>query len=540
MVIGDYIHFHYENYLRYGNTKNTSQGNVLGQLNHAFQKQRQQLYALVQNKKRLNDKEAIRKQLEKSLNFFFARTADEYLSYGYSVEEAENLQKLIMATLQKKIGGADIYIDPNTLAAYATGSKTYAESFAALVSKYASNPLGGKSQNKTTYQAVIERLETLIEMRKTLAKDSNKFNNFFNKLQAFESQYNKSMEKILEDLRQEQMLLADQGKQNYYYYLTDNDRGFLAGIQDLFVSVRQRSLNTVQGDIGEHMAVITQVLQEKIAEGALDIMTDVNEYFANTNLIVDIFKTVDVRVKGRDSSAKGVRAGAIINKRGGRTGSEFATIGDIEIEKKYTPDKVDIQLKLPTNELINASVKNVRLGSNMTNAIHILRGTSILKLVQDYPEFTNHYLNITANNRWRSSLEDINFIEPDKGTLYKAHRMMKLAIGLHALAGGVWGLTKEGVYKHSDIGEVFVVNNVSSPGYKVYFMDDILRAIEKDIDLLDIKNFNKVKEWNNIWIDYDAAKGAGGFVLGYKRAARILEELHAFHLEVSVSPKVLV
>ena len=46
--------------------------------------------------------------------------------------------------------------------------------------------------------------------------------------------------------------------------------------------------------------------------------------------------------------------------------------------------------------------------------------------------------------------------------------------------------------------------------------------------------------WQAIWIDYDAAKGAGGFVLGYKRAARILEELHAFHLEVSVSPKVLV
>jgi hypothetical protein len=40
------------------------------------------------------------------------------------------------------------------------------------------------------------------------------------------------------------------------------------------------------------------------------------------------------------------------------------------------------------------SVKNYFEGANV---IHLLKGTSLIKYLQLYPEFGNHYLNITAN-----------------------------------------------------------------------------------------------------------------------------------------------
>ena len=33
----------------------------------------------------------------------------------------------------------------------------------------------------------------------------------------------------------------------------------------------------------------------------------------------------------------------------------------------------------------------------LNNVIHLLKGTSVIKYLQLYPEFGNHYLNITAN-----------------------------------------------------------------------------------------------------------------------------------------------
>jgi hypothetical protein len=102
-----------------------------------------------------------------------------------------------------------------------------------------------------------------------------------------------------------------------------------------------------------------------------------------------------------------------------------AKIDGVDVKTSFTQDKVDIMVSVADDKLMNASVKNVNLFSGEN--IHVHSGRSILEMMQDYPKFSNHYLNLTIHDPFMNNIP--------RDLIDKAHKTLKLTIALHALTG---------------------------------------------------------------------------------------------------------
>ena len=75
----------------------------------------------------------------------------------------------------------------------------------------------------------------------------------------------------------------------------------------------------------------------------------------------------------------------------------YGATGNMKI--KSTQDKVDLNISFDgMKNPMTATLKSYRANAE---TIHIHSGTSLLKFLQNYVAFTNHYLNLTINNRAR-------------------------------------------------------------------------------------------------------------------------------------------
>ena len=301
-------------------------------------------------------------------------------------------------------------------------------------------------------------------------------------------------------------------------------------MQSILDSAKQKVSQDIQGLVGEYIPAITEeVLQAAIAAGVTNSLADLKKWAQNFTIGKDILSN---KVVGNVRSNKVVPANTIIRQKG-FAGQDVATLHDIKLESNWTQDKVDIVLTLPGDEKINASVKNVHLNSNTW--IHILSGTSLLKMLVDYPEFANHYLNITADlGRGRRGPDQ----RPSANLIKNAHDAIRLTIGLHSLVGGMWADRGGGNIGKTDTAELFVVNNANIGKYQVYFISDMMKALYQDIDLLKIQDFGRVG-WTNIYKEDFQNGDTPNYKNAYARIAMILMQLHKQHLEVSISSKIL-
>ena len=228
---------------------------------------------------------------------------------------------------------------------------------------------------------------------------------------------------------------------------------------------------------------------------------------------------------GHQKSQKGISSSLVW---GGNSGESFITkFGNVNISKSYTQDKVDVKVEMFDNNQINASVKNVNLSNNRNVNIH--SGTSILKFLQMYPEFANHYLNVTAvNNASRNRPAQL---------LQEAHNTLKYTLALHALAGGMIGKNKSGQVGTSELSELFVVNDSSKGRFKVYFISDIINNLENKLDLLDAGDLNNLKIYKNEFVRDEAKRP---YQNAFARISKILQEVHTEQIKLSINPKVLV
>ena len=234
------------------------------------------------------------------------------------------------------------------------------------------------------------------------------------------------------------------------------------------------------------------------------------------------------RVIGDKRSYKTISRDKVIHKAENPTGTLESIIGPLSARTSYTQDKVDIVLTLPEGGVINASAKNI---NRYANSIHILRGSSSLNFLQDYPVFANHYLNIVSTHE--------DGLSPSGYALDAAHDIMKLTIALHALTGGVWGMDKDKTkFSKSDSAEIFVINRSGGGqkgNFKIYFMSDILNKVANNLDLIEIKGY-KTGSYNNSRMPPEDAPNIKS---AYARIAALLAELHKQQLEITISTKAL-
>ena len=284
----------------------------------------------------------------------------------------------------------------------------------------------------------------------------------------------------------------------------------------------------ITGLLGEYASAVMPAAYEAALQGTLD-------EFIEKNLV----NTIKQNYMGKDRSAKvimddlvyGARRGSRQNKDKGLT--SWNAIGKYgqQIDFTYTQNKADISLALSGNRKVLGSVKNYFEGANV---IHLLKGTSLIKYLQLYPEFGNHYLNITAN-KGRQPNE-----RAPRSEVTKMHRGMLIALGAHSLAGGLYGAAQgSNVVQRYKSADVLIINKRSKSGgqFTVYDISSLIDNIEKSLEFSGGMDLNTPQEWSNKFLHTQAMRLTSGpqrFRTAYARCINILSQLHAVQLSVSL------
>lgn len=515
MKIGNYIHYRYEHYLRsglsiYGDSPPSPQT--------VFAAQRQKLLKDVLNRRADKEKANIKFSLEQQLNFFFDPQAIGTVQFGYTPQESQALQDKIISLCQEALGNLSVAdIDWTTLKVKSNGIKNIGIGRGELYEEFRKireTRLGREGQGATTAVALSRRLKALMDLRDSLGNDVEDGSldaQFITKMNKFQQDY----ESIVRDLIQISDGANKQtslGLSKKKIAITDKNANFIKELQELIDDTKQMTIQQINGLLGEYIPVLTQAVLSNVASKGLE------ETLENLSFSQELL----IPVWGGQKSHKGLVSSNVITKRKNISDlSVETTILDIPIKVGNTFDKIDIQLQVPDSTPINASVKNIRNRSK----IEILDGRSSLEFLQSYPEFANHYLNITAMHPY----------DPDT-YVQQAHDTMKLTIALHALAGGSWAKAGNGnVFATNPMAEIFILNRHGH--FEVYFMSDILENVANNLDLIDIqgfRNFNSVHRWENEYVGQTPMIKAA-----YRRIANLLAQLHTQQLKVSIKTAAL-
>lgn len=541
MKVGDYIHYHKENYLKYGLSVDKPQS-----VDPISVLQGQKAEILRSMPFRFDSsKQTIKQQLENEMNYFFQ--LEQGKVEGWNEQDAQQLQQLMeeicetaASQLDSKLSFNNVDIDWSTL--NVTGgqnsislSSDAKKTFAALRKSATFN----NQQTKTYVTAVMKRINELISARDALVNSSLKTQTvnatFIAAMGVIEKKYD-GLVNYVNSYVTANTRINKKGKVIYTPEEIKIGKGsqmqsFLLDLQMLVDMTKQVVVTDVKGALGETVPALSQIVAQESVGRNLDEL--VSLIGGNKQYYIDLLKQ---SVVGNEKSVKIMSADKVIDKKNktqsGTFGSIQAQIGDLEYNSTATQDKVDVVLKLPDGQSINASMKNVNLFSGF--GIHILSGSNSINFLQDYPVFANHYMNIMAN---------IGRSDPFTGSiLQQAHEAMKLTIALKALAGGVLTADASGNISRNAQAEILVVNNSISgrQGFKVYFMSDLISKAANNLSLVNIEGFNSPVQYTNYWIgSQQKYYKMPSMEHAWARVAKILAQLRLQNLEVSLSPRIL-
>lgn len=515
MSLGNYIHFNYSSYKQRGlKTSGSSRPEKVSSLVYAHQQQLKKLVPPVPY--------MTLKDLERKLNFFYG---DAKSGKGPSLtnEQRMQLQKILYEQLAGKVKNLQDYqIDWDDLSAIKVVN-------AGVLSEGGSGKRHLQGSEFTYYDAVVRRLERLHQI---VEKTGIQGEDIAVKLQQFEQAYGIVYE--------EGKVILQKIQRHSNNRITADDLGkgtvssFTQGINELLNLASVAVSTQILGELGEYVAAIMPEVYEAAVSGG------VNE------LMGKITGTIAKSVTGSQRSVKAIDKTFVYGAQSGNRTTqkgklvETIKIGDFGVltDVTYTQDKIDVMMNIAGGKQLAASVKNINASSD---SIHIHSGTSLLKFLQLYPVFGNHYLNVTANLRTdengkmlkgssRASSRDVALM----------HNALLSTIGTHSLIGGLLSKQKDGngIYKAGNV-QVFVVNThgAGKGRFRVYAMSNLLDNIEQHIKVTgDITN--EPKEWHNTFLSQ--AKGKTAYQAAYARCISILQELHSVKLRVSISKKHLI
>lgn len=197
---------------------------------------------------------------------------------------------------------------------------------------------------------------------------------------------------------------------------------------------------------------------------------------------------------------------------------------------KVTQEKADVMIwtKNSNSRPLRISVKNVNLEKFGFNQIHLLSGSSALQLLQEHEQFLNHYLNIVPE-RVGPNLENA-----PNSTRALFHGAGKSLILLGALVGGY---RKTNTNRVKGKANVFVVLDNSVGLVRYYDMNEFAKKISNNIFSFNkiapnilTGDFDKMDFIQNEWIP-----GSNSGRIANQRITKMLQQLHAMKLDVSMS-----
>lgn len=522
--IGNYIHYHYENYLNYGiGTRGSPNKNYSAASAYITQKKRIHKEAKELNKNK--DKEQLKTELENTLNFF--RPGQKMPSGDWTEEDLNQIESAIQVAVINRING-EVIVDWDTMTAL---NSDYLSQIELTEGQNLRKNLSTGGMNNIN--SINKRIEILNRtLNETFAFVQNKKANELRKeLSEIEKQW-EIIQKSIDpenDIRIQNRFRKYQGIESSKMLINEalgGENGFAAQLNALWNQFKKRINAYASGEIGEYYAAIAVQAAKLKGQKITDDLKQ--EFINNINKMTE--KELGLTGKQRSSVAMSVQ-----NVIGGNAGNRpdhvinglFTDFIGGQMRLTSTQDKVDLNIQLEGLDTpIAASIKNYSRIGEM--GVHVHSGVSILSLTQEYTDFMNHYLNVSV--RAAGSSQDYSSAN---AILPKMNETLKLTMALKAIAGGILKLGKGG-FGPSQQAEVFILND-SSGYYSVYFVDDLLDQIMKNINkYVKIDGIESDTTWKQIWVasqnnkkDYGAA---------YSRILGVLNQLHRFKLSISLLP----
>ena len=550
--IGNYIHWKYTNYLKYGTGTKEHPKDIISIKTKALEDQRNLVLNESKLKKNIN-KKLEKDKLENQLNFFFNRNSNtKQLVKGISNED---LHRSIIKKIQERFGDL-VQIDENLKATI---------SDAAMSQKY------GKLKENASYNSVVAVYNRIAYIKKDIdrfiapkllegkgiSRNQTFIQNSFNdvakmfqesidlsdrtfsellgdaKISNFDPALIKTIELEKEEIHNKLGQIYTRTKmQGGKIFMTE---GLIPLLNEVIKRINKANAAYYTGLAGEmYVALVTKI-------GSNKAITEVNKLLADfsTGLVDNNLGLVG---QNTTYSAMNKQAFAV----SGKTNDNYFTSfdGKNSISLKATQDKVDVVITLDNGELLNASVKNYNLSDPLKN-ITLLSGTNMLKYLSAYQTFVNHYLNIVSQSLSEPRNEsDRSFREQiPQSLIIEANKTLLLTLTLKALAGGVekLSLDQSGFIKN-DMAEVFILNDNSTGQFKVFFIEDIINKIglnySKIIDYIDMDNFSENFRPGMYWIT-QYKNGVRNYSDAYSRINNLLNSFVSQRLHISLKQTVL-
>ena len=502
--IGQYIHYNYDNYLDWGlrrkewvagETKKSSVSPM--SIIRAHHNGINNYLNTISSK---YSKAQIR-ELEQKLNFFYA-----WGSPNASVAD-QDARKTIEDII-KQIWGQKFIIDFDSLNVR-TGNGF--EDVVKELEEHASYSLsqltkiGSNRSEKANFVTIDKRVEELKKLRNTLVDHAKSGENF----EKFIDSVNKIVEKwepLKNNKKNRRLSLREKG-------------GLVSSINQLILDLKLNS-SSFKGELAEFVLYCAQLAATgKLRSSAGEIyqmfIDDKNSRKSAKGIATNF---IDARIIQNMTPIKGSTRHKLYANKG-----LFTTM--------VTEDKVDLVIDL---DKIHApiSIKNYDLSKHAT--LSLLNGRSLLGLVQEYPHFVNHFLNIVPE---RVGNDEAEGSRPNEALVKKAKEAMKLTILLKALVGGVYGIGRSGEVGKSASADFFVVNDSSAqnPKFRVFQMGTIVNNVKKDINNLLVTGDYDTYTFKNQWTGDEKLSG----VSANKRIANLLMQMHQIGLAVSINKAVL-
>ena len=495
--VGNYVHARYNFYLKYSITEDKEQSPP--SVNSICKNQKNHLFDECKRSTFLKNIGYMRAELERHANFFFNAKNNTAIKTELDSDQVNAIESAIMQFCKEKYNG-EIAIN------FETGKVDSINSLYFDVTKADTDLINAINKTKKlkdgrnrSFKALQERYELLIKLRDELGRIGVKG---FPKGRDLMRQLSNLSQVWTDFLQKANTYMKKRGRTDqlpigkaYAVIPYVSKYGSISAtprkgyerldhyLDNLISSLLMSNASAATGDVGE-------------------MIIRAGDYVAKSNALVGTQEILSYLKRTLPStSRKGVLQSNISWYGSVHFDKDFDPISNNKTKAKYvngddfhiqvTQDKVDYTANINGWE-VNQSIKNYNLASK-GRLIHLEGGSDLLRYAQDYPVFTNHFLNIVGD-RSKNEYKNYTDNEPSEKDIQIMHDTMKLTAFLKAIAGGV--ITDRG---RNAIADTFVINDNSKPGnYKVYFISEILDIVSKNIDLINFSAYDSAI-WPNIW-----------------------------------------
>lgn len=495
--VGNYVHARYNFYLKYSITEDKEQSPP--SVNSICENQKNHLFDECKRSTFLKNIGYMRAELERHANFFFNAKNNTAIKTELDSDQVNAIESAIMQFCREKYDG-EVAIN------FETGKVDSINSLYFDVTKADTDLINAINKTKKlkdgknrSFKALQERYELLIKLRDELGRIGVKG---FPKGRDLMRQLSNLSQVWTDFLQKANTYMKKRGRTDqlpigkaYAVIPYVSKYGSISAtprkgyerldhyLDNLISSLLISNASAATGDVGE-------------------MIIRAGDYVAKSNVLVGTQEILSYLKRTLPStSRKGVLQNNISWYGSIHFDKDFDPISNDKTKAKYineddfhiqvTQDKVDYTANINGWE-VNQSIKNYNLASK-GRLIHLEGGSDLLRYAQDYPVFTNHFLNIVGD-RSKNEYKNYTDNEPSEKDIQIMHDTMKLTAFLKAIAGGV--ITDRG---RNAIADTFIINDNSKPGnYKVYFISEILDIVSKNIDLINFSAYDSAI-WPNIW-----------------------------------------